>query len=547
MDSVFFMDEEARARFLRSLAQSACCTYVCLWYYYPPPSNYLIFMDGLYNDQSDLQPRSSFGCLDRKFFDCYRQCVYSIDKGYVPGLAFKEGLPYLELKELELLNRVSTVTQRQFYQEARIKVRLTLIHIHQHVYIPPFIYSGSHILWTSAAFMGCRSGEIEIGYKGPTEHNLEMEMKRWFPDDFYLQSQHKELPPAPKQNRPSSSSSSLKSLSMCSSPSTEYSSLLFNIPSTSNMPISLREASVEQPTKHKQQYHGLYQAPYPNPESDDAAMTRAILAVISSPSTSSSSYQTQQNPPHQNQVSHRTSAFKSYNPVLASKFQTKATSLHRQSMLKQAISFLHNMRLKKLQEQMQGTPRNSISTQLTHMISERKRREKLNESFQALKSLLPPGSKKDKASVLSSTRNYLQTLKAEISELKQKNQLMESRWFSSANKEAEKEVSGSSSTCSSTARVEIQLIQAAESTSDGQGIDLKVSVKGDCKMLDLVIRILEFLRKVDMEFLSVEADTQLQQTTTLNQVIIRLNNKGSEWDELAFREAIARIVADVTR
>ncbi|XP_043706921.1 putative transcription factor bHLH041 [Telopea speciosissima] len=538
MASVFFLDEEARARFLRSLVQSIGCTYVCLWYNYPPSSNYLIFMDGFYNDQSSNQPSSSFGSFARRHFDDYRQYPYTIDNGYVPGLAFKEGLPYLELKELELLSRVSTETQRQFYQEARIK---------------------------AAAFMGCRSGEIEIGYSNPTENNKEMEMRRWFPDDFYpqSQSQHGELPHAPEQNLPSSSSSSLRSLSM-GSPSPEYSSLLFNIPSTSNLPLPLKESlPIEKPTKpisigiqpHQQQqqtmqqpYHGLHcLPPFQNPEKDiDAAMTRAILAVISSSSTSSSSsFLTQQNPSLNYPVRNQATAFKSYNPSLAPKIQTKPTSIKRQNMLKRAISFLANMRLKMLQEQMQGTRPNSTSTQLTHMISERKRREKLNESFQALRSLLPPGFKKDKASVLSSTRDYLHSLKAEISELKKKNQLLESQWLSPSERKAGEEVSDS--TCSSTERVNIQVIQTAESTSGGQGIELRVSVRGDCNMLDLVIRILEFLKKVDMGLVSVEADTQLQQTIQLNRFIIRFNTKGSEWDESAFQEAIARIVADVIR
>ncbi|XP_042506722.1 putative transcription factor bHLH041 [Macadamia integrifolia] len=530
MDSVFFLDEEARARFLRSLVQSVGCTHVCLWFNYPPSSNYLIFMDGLYNDQSDLA---------RRHFDDYRQYPYSIENGYVPGLAFKEGLPYLELKEQELLSRVSTETQRQFYQEAKIK---------------------------AAAFMRCRSGEIEIGYSVPTEQNyMEMEMKRWFPDDFYLQtqSQQGELPRPPEQNRPSSSSSSLISLSM-GSPSSEYSSLLFNnIPSTSNLPpVSLKEAPpIDKPTRPisvgiiqpqqqqqtMQPYHRLLLPPFQNPGKDiDAAMTRAILAVISSPSTSSSSayHQTQENPSLNYQVRPQTSAFKSYSPSLAPKAQTKA-SLSRQNMLKRAISFLANMRLKKLQEHMQGIRPNPTSTQLTHMISERKRREKLNESFQALRSLLPPGLKKDKASVLSSTRDYLDSLKAEILELKQKNQQLQLQRLSPA-REAGEEVSDS--TCSSTQRVDIQVIQAAESTSSGgQRIELRVSVRGDCNMLDLVIRILEFLKKVDMELVSVEANLQLQQTIPLNRVFIRLNTKGSEWDESAFQEAIARIVADVTR
>jgi hypothetical protein len=33
------------------------------------------------------------------------------------------------------------------------------------------------------------------------------------------------------------------------------------------------------------------------------------------------------------------------------------------------------------------------SSQLHHMISERRRRERLNESFETLRALLPPGSK----------------------------------------------------------------------------------------------------------------------------------------------------------
>lgn len=40
-----------------------------------------------------------------------------------------------------------------------------------------------------------------------------------------------------------------------------------------------------------------------------------------------------------------------------------------------------------------GGGRVPTATQLHHMISERKRREKLNDSFQALRSLLPPGTK----------------------------------------------------------------------------------------------------------------------------------------------------------
>jgi hypothetical protein len=44
-------------------------------------------------------------------------------------------------------------------------------------------------------------------------------------------------------------------------------------------------------------------------------------------------------------------------------------------------------------QQQQATADESSGNQLQHMISERKRREKLNDSFHALRTVLPPGSK----------------------------------------------------------------------------------------------------------------------------------------------------------
>jgi len=45
------------------------------------------------------------------------------------------------------------------------------------------------------------------------------------------------------------------------------------------------------------------------------------------------------------------------------------------------------------QEEEEDQPPALTSSQLNHMISERRRRERLNESFEALRGLLPPGSK----------------------------------------------------------------------------------------------------------------------------------------------------------
>ncbi|KAG8045582.1 hypothetical protein GUJ93_ZPchr0008g13138 [Zizania palustris] len=70
--------------------------------------------------------------------------------------------------------------------------------------------------------------------------------------------------------------------------------------------------------------------------------------------------------------------------------------------------------------------------QLQHMISERKRREKLNDSFVALKAVLPPGRKKDKTSILIRAREYVKSLESKLEELEEKNRVLEAQLASRA-------------------------------------------------------------------------------------------------------------------
>ncbi|KAF8406878.1 hypothetical protein HHK36_005999 [Tetracentron sinense] len=581
MESVFFLDGEARARFLRTVAQAFGCTYICLWSYIPHPSNCFFSMDGWYSDEND-QPSSSSGSLARRLFDDYRRSLYSIENNRIPGLAFCKGLPYVELNELELLQQAWTDTQRRFYQVlvddsnketvcffiqvglcdgdmlifaqcvCRRKLGSRFGDIQASSLFLEFEISNNMkylyffvFEWQTAAFMGCRRGEIELGMSIPSQNNMEMELRIWFPENFSQQSPFGELPRPSDQNWPSSSSSSLRSLSMDSS---EQSSLLFNTPSTSYMIEFPKEAPIEQtskpaptaimpPQQAMQVYDQLRHIQFPTAESDDAAMARAMIAIISCSSSPSSSYPPQQNQPYNYQVRQQKSAFNTYTSVLALA-PTAQTSLRRRNMLNRAITFFRSINSIRNQEQVQGS--RPTSTQLHHMISERKRREKINESFQALKSLLPPGTKKDKASVLSSTRDYLSSLKAQVFELRQKNRQLQARL--STAKEASEEASGSSSR-----RIDVQ-VTTSESTSEDRNINLQVTVRGDCIMLNLVLRILEFLKQTkDIKLVSMEADTQLQQSNSINRVILRLNIKGSEWDESGFREAIARIVSDVAQ
>lgn len=238
-----------------------------------------------------------------------------------------------------------------------------------------------------------------------------------------------------QQNPLSSSSSSLRSLSTMDSP--EYSSLLFNTiqtststPTTSlNIPAdqvftTANFTSLLQPilspttnifsstststSPHQQSMQAFSRIrgniQLPSPEIEDAEITRAILAVLTSPSPSASITSHQLVPSAPSSSHHHgllnpkpSGAFKNYSPSpLAPRTQTKGASnlvVRKQTMVKRSISFLRSLNLLRIRDQGMQTATRPTTSQLHHMISERKRREKLNESFHSLKSLLPPGTK----------------------------------------------------------------------------------------------------------------------------------------------------------
>ena len=228
--------------------------------------------------------------------------------------------------------------------------------------------------------------------------NLEMDMKNYFPEDFLRKAPPRELLLPTDLNRPSSSSSSLKSLSM---DSPECSPFLFtpylSEPSKEPpMEQALRPISTSISPLHEatQPFSLIQRIQFPTvPENKDSAITGATLTVQSSPSTSSSSHQ----PPLQNLIPNYplsqkpSSAFKRYGLALAPSSSPLAARVRRQNLAKRSITFFRTLGLMRIQERVQGS--RPTTTQLHHMIAERKRREKLNDSFQALRSLLPPGTK----------------------------------------------------------------------------------------------------------------------------------------------------------
>ncbi|KAI8553473.1 hypothetical protein RHMOL_Rhmol05G0019000 [Rhododendron molle] len=502
MDSIFQLDDGGRATFLQHMLHSFASAYICLWSYLPQPSNCLISADGLYIGENN-QPSSSSGTGSRarRLFDDYRQGLFVLGNDHrVPGLAFRNGVPYMELKELDLLSLATIEPQLQFYQ--------------------------------TAIFMGCNIGEIELGFSNDTQVNLEMEMRSWFPEDFSRQLAVPpiELPPT-DQPGPSSSSSSLRSLSM-SSP--EASPFLFSFPSITS---SLLEPPVE-PSNIGQVVRPLSSSTSPLHQAKQAFFQFPSIQFPTSETTTTTTTTT-----IEAGTSQKPSAFKRFRSALGPSAVTIAAGVRKPNILKRAITFFRSLSLMRIQGRAQGS-RPMSTTQLHHMISERKRREKLNESFQALRSLLPPGTKKDKASVLASTTNYLASLKAQVEELtKRSRDLEEKVQLLATKKDHDQEVS-----LSPDQRLDVRITQEAESTSQARVIGLQVVLRGERNVMDLVTRILEFLRRVEnASLLSVEADAQVVDSNPINIVRLRLRIEGGEWDESAFQEAVRRVVADMAQ
>ncbi|KAF7837898.1 putative transcription factor bHLH041 [Senna tora] len=140
---------------------------------------------------------------------------------------------------------------------------------------------------------------------------------------------------------------------------------------------------------------------------------------------------------------------------------------------------------------------------MLHNISERRRRQKLNQNFQALRALLPPGTKVP--------TERLKWLMAESDKCRNRKQQLIERLMSS-----------SSSVGVSVSRVDQTMVELRlKSTTNSQ--------------INVCIGVLEFLKgghaHHNVNFVSMAA--------TIHEVIFRLKIiEESEWDQAAFQEAL---------
>ncbi|RLN12903.1 hypothetical protein C2845_PM09G16640 [Panicum miliaceum] len=518
MDAIFALAAGPRARVLeRAATRIPGCLYICLWA--PVIAGQLI-------------PSSHLRCVDawiggggraREVFEAYRRAFCAAVSGCVPGWAYKDGRAYMELPEPDLTASASLQVQEQLYHEAGTK---------------------------TAVFMGCERGEIEVGLSdtsaaaavaGHVQQSLMEELMQ--------------LAPAV----PSSSSSSLPSLSIGSP---EYSSLIRSMaaaaePSSQERqphPLPLHPAAVQMPGLLPPVYGP---PPFLGSEAEDAAIAEAMLAVISSsaplPPPASPDVPPGPSPPwlvrHRAQrwsPRRRAGAFRAYSAALSPRARPRPGAPG-QRMVKTAIALMLSVHVAMRDRELaaaQPPPapqQQHTSSQLHHMISERRRRERLNESFQTLRALLPPGSKKDKATVLANTTEYMHKLIADVSDLEKKNRQLEAQ----LGLPLETQRAGSDDDSSERVRIDVTTGASRSAGGQAQVVSIRVTVRADCDLSEVVIAMLAGIKRTG-RFTVVTVDAR-QRSNGHAQVSITLRvaaGDHDEPDETSLKEAVAKAVED---
>lgn len=151
------------------------------------------------------------------------------------------------------------------------------------------------------------------------------------------------------------------------------------------------------------------------------------------------------------------------------------------------------------------------SSQVHHMISERRRREKLKESFEALRALLPPGSRRDKASILANTKDYLTSLKSRVEELQQANEQLESalqphEGGSGGNTAETQQASRDPQEAAFGSGVTVEELTQEERIVDE--LSLRVVVENPSDTIDVMIAILNYLKEMQLHPISFETERE---------------------------------------
>ncbi|WVZ72669.1 hypothetical protein U9M48_021089, partial [Paspalum notatum var. saurae] len=284
-------------------------------------------------------------------------------------------------------------------------------------------------------------------------------------------------------------------------------------------------------------------------------------------------------PPRESSPPAKRGAFKRYERHLGPRSPGLKPGACGQRMFKMAMSVLSKMhvaaRYSQQQQQQQQQYYQAAEAaaapptvnQLQHMFSERKRREKLNDSFHALKAVLPPSAKKDKTSILIRAREYVRSLESKVSELEEKNRLLESRLLRGDSSDDDGGSKGGDSGDEKKVKVHVELTRASSPREERAAADepprdlctLKIVVESACNMADVVLRTLQCLKDQmgdDVSLVAMStgggdegtgAAAAGAKSTTSPRSTLTLQIKsppGAQWEEQPVKDAVAKVVAD---
>ncbi|KXG31616.1 putative transcription factor bHLH041 [Sorghum bicolor] len=261
-----------------------------------------------------------------------------------------------------------------------------------------------------------------------------------------------------------------------------------------------------------------------------------------------------------------TGAFKHYARHLGPKRPPKPGACG-QRMFKTAMSVLSKMHVAARYSQQQYYYQAAAAAeaaqppsvnQLQHMFSERKRREKLNDSFHALRAVLPPGAKKDKTSILIRAREYVRSLEAKVAELEEKNMSLESRLTRHDGGRSKNGGSGGDDHDSGeTTKVQVEITRAANEETTFT-LTIAVRSSSPCNMTDVVVRTLQCLKEqigdgVSLVAMSTStsggggagpAATGVKNASPRAVLTMQIKSPGIDWEEQPVKDAVAKVVAD---
>eukprot|EP01018_Ginkgo_biloba_P031718 Gb_09710 [translate_table: standard] len=238
----------------------------------------------------------------------------------------------------------------------------------------------------------------------------------------------------------------------------------------------------------------------------------------------------------QNRV-YRHSAFVKYigtaNGVPAANFAPIKKNLN--NMLKRCFKFLRTIDHEKRSER-QGSSLMAVNCNIDeppkpnfqdkaafhHMIAERNRRVKLKQHFSSLRSLLPNNTKKDKHSILLNATRYLNELKLHIDILEERNRSLEA-----SLRKDQKQGSSFESQEEATSVYRGDGVVVQQSNIPDQ-VEMGINVQRPfSNPTNMIITLLECLRELQLEVLSIQSDVQAFQF----QANLVIKTKGGRWEQ----------------